>query len=97
MKNNIQHPIFWIAWDRYTSRSEEKSTLEWTEEYNEVMKKAEESFGCVRFWDPKDYPRLVEPETDVIILLNEEAIPILKSIQSITLKITVFDSAEVVG
>lgn len=81
LKNNIQHPIFWIAWNKYTSRSEEKVTLEWMENYNQIMTKAEDNFASVRFWEPRQFPMEVNIDTDLVFLLNDNAVPILRSIK----------------
>ena len=78
---NIPRPIFWIAWSKYTNDATEKVSLEWSNPYNEVMKRAEASFASVRFWDPREFPLQANKETDIVFLLNEKAMPILESIR----------------
>jgi hypothetical protein len=81
---NIQHPIFWIAWSKYTNERDEKVALEWSNPYNEVMTRAEVSFASVRFWDPREYPLLVDKDNDIVFLLNDKAIPTMEAIRYIS-------------
>jgi len=81
---NVQHPIFWIAWSKYTDDPDERVSLEWSDPYNEVMEGAEASFASVRFWDPREFPLQVNKDDDVVFLLNDKAIPILESIRYIS-------------
>jgi hypothetical protein len=90
IRKNIQHPIFWIAWDKETGRGDEKVSLEWSEPYNEVLTRAEASFASVRFWEPKEFPLLVE-KNDIIFLLNDKALPILRAIQFLSPGIRTMD------
>ncbi len=81
LKNNIQHPIFWIAWNKYTSRNEEKITLEWMDNYIQIMTRAEKYSASVRFWEPRQFPLEVDVQDDLVFLLNDNAVPILRSIK----------------
>jgi len=91
IRSNIQHPIFWIAWDKETDRGDEKVSLEWSEAYNEVLTRAEASFASARFWDPKEFPLLINTKSDVVFLLNDKAIPILSAIQFLSPRIRTVD------
>lgn len=55
------------------------------------MEKAEASFASVRFWDPREFPLLVNTDKDIIFLINEKAIQILRSIQFLSPGIKVID------
>ena len=90
-RSYIARPIYWIAWKGFTGSSDEKKLLEWNPIYNNIMDLAEQNNGCVRFYEPSILPHLINESKDKLCLLNEEAIPIQKAIQSIAPEIEVID------
>ena len=90
-RSYISRPIYWIAWKGFTGSSDEKKLLEWDPRYNNIMELAERNDGCVRFYEPSVLSLLVDEDNDKLCLLNDEAIPIQKSIQSIAPKIELLD------
>jgi hypothetical protein len=64
LTNYIKHPIYFIAWTPTLPRDKVKRSFEWSTLYNQIIKKAIESKGCVKFldfdndmtlWDSSDY------------------------------------------
>jgi hypothetical protein len=82
VRPKIKHPIFIIAWQNPSGRAKDKDTFEWSNTYSKIMEKAFENDGCVRFWDPTTGPHFVDEKQDCVMLANDLAKPMVKSIQS---------------
>ena len=87
----IKHPIYWIAWEKHTKRGDEKTSLEWDRRYDMIMERAENEMGCVRFWDPADFPHLINESVDIACQMDEEALPIIKAMQDIAPAIRIWN------
>lgn len=87
----IKHPIYWIAWEKHTDRGDEKKSLEWDQRYNAIMQIAEREMGGVRFWEPGEFPHLVNEFLDVACKINEEATQIIDAIRDIAPSIRIWD------
>jgi len=88
----IKHPIFVIAWQSPSNRASDKDTFEWTGTYSKIMEMAYENNGCVRFWDPKQGPNIIDEKQDIVILTNDSAKPMVESIKTVFRNIKVDDS-----
>jgi hypothetical protein len=95
VRPKIKHPILIIAWQSYTSRSEDRDTFEWTPSYSKIMELAFKLDGCVRFWDPRSGPHFVKEDEDVVVVANELAKPMVNSIRSVFPKIKIDESLKV--
>lgn len=85
----VTRPIYWIVWKGYTGSGDEKKLLEWSREFTDIMRLAEESDGCARLYEPSILPHQIDEKLDKAYLVNEEARPLLRAIQSIAPKIEV--------
>lgn len=83
VRSKIKHPIFIIAWQNPSGHASDKDTFEWSDTYSKIMEKAFENNGCVRFWDPKTGPHFTDQKQDYVMVTNDLAKPIVKSIKSI--------------
>jgi hypothetical protein len=88
----IKHPIFVIAWQSPSNRANDKDTFEWTSTYSKIMEMAYENNGCVRFWDPKQGPNIIDENQDIVVLTNDSAKPMVESIKTVFQNIKVDDS-----
>lgn len=81
LRHYIKHPIYWIAWQSITGSSAEKDLLEWDQKYIDLITTAEENDGCVRLYDPKDIPFILNPKMDKIFLMNSKASSIVEAVK----------------
>jgi hypothetical protein len=88
----VKHPIFVIAWQSPSSRASDKDTFEWTDTYSRTMEMAYENNGCVRFWDPKQGPNIIDEKQDIVVLANDSAKPMVESIKTVFRNIKIDDS-----
>jgi hypothetical protein len=88
----VKHPIFVIAWQSPSNRASDKDTFEWTSTYCKIMEMAYENNGCVRFWDPKQGPNIIDENQDIVMLTNDSAKPMIESIKTVFRNIKVDDS-----
>jgi len=92
VRPKIKHPIFIIAWQSLSSRANEKDAFEWSNSYSKIMEIACESGGCVRFWDTTHCPHLIDEKQDIVMLSNDLAKPMVKTIKTLFPNIEVDES-----
>jgi len=92
VRPKIKHPILIIAWQSHTNRNEERKTFEWSSTYSRIMEKALDLNGCARFWDPASGPHFTKADEDIVVIANELAEPMVKSIKEIFPKIKIDDT-----